>query len=371
MSKCSTEIYIGMDVSQKSIEIFSLPFDGETGERSNIANSRESLMAFCDSIKEPSKVLVAMESGTHSAWHSELLKQRGLQVVVGNARKLAAIWMSKNKSDREDAEMLARLVRSDIMLFAPIEHAKTQLRCDLAVVKARAAMIECRTKLINMVRGTLSAFGIKTDEITVENFTVETSKIVPKELRQALSEILKQIRLLQLSIKGYDRTITKLNQKYPDTSKVSQITGVGEISALTFVLLIGNPKRFQCGNRVTRYFGLTPKRDQSGEVDKQLGITKEGNVLMRKLLVQCANYIMSRGPDCDLRRFGERIAVRGGKIARRKAKVAVARKVAKLMFSLWRTGETYDPDYKNHSKETRKMNKTKKQIVNLTSLATA
>lgn len=370
MSKCSMEIYLGMDVSDKSIEFLSLSGDGDTGQRSQIANSRESLMAFCDSVKDPSKVLVAMEAGTHSAWHSELLEQRGFKVVVGNARKLSAIWMNKNKSDREDAEMLARLARNDIKLFAPIRHIPTPLRIDLAVIKTRDAVSGCRTKLINTARGLLRSFGIDTSGITADNFTAEASKIIPKELRPALDGILKEIRLLQLSIKAYDRTITKLNRKYPDTAKVSQITGVGELTALAFILMVGNPQRFSDGNRVTRFFGITPKRDQSGEVDKQLGITKEGNSMMRRLLIQCANYIMSRGPDCDLRRFGERIAARGGKIAKRKAKVAVARKVVKLMFSLWLTGETYDPEYKAHSREARKMKKTENQTLNVSGLAT-
>jgi transposase len=261
-----------------------------------------------------------MESGTHSAWQSELLKQRGFQVVVGNARKLAAIWMSKNKSDREDAEMLARLAHNDINLFAPIQHIPTPLRIDLAVVKTRDAVSQCRTKLINTVRGLLRSFGISTKDITADSFTPEVSKMVPKELRPAMDGILKEIRSLQLSIKTYDKLEKKLNKKYPATAVVGQPSGAGELTSMAYVLMVVDPRRFGNGDRVTRFFGLTPKRDQSGEVDKQLGITKEGNSLMRRLLLQAANHIMGRGPDCDLRRFGERIAARGARSpnARRK-----------------------------------------------------
>lgn len=357
MNKCSTRFYVGMDVSEKSIEIFVLPQDNDNGRRFQIDNSRESLIAFCDSVKEPASMLAAMETGAHSAWHSELLEQRGFQVVVGNARKLAAIWMNKNKSDREDAEMLARLARSDIKLFAPIRHIPTPLRADLAVIKARNAVSECRTKLMNTARGLLRSFGIDTNGVTSENFARESSKIVPKALRPAMNGIIKEIRTLQLTIKAYDREVTKLTRKYPDTAKVGQPVGVGELTSLAFVLMVDDPRRFSDGSRAARYFGLTPKRDQSGTVDKQLGITKEGNRLMRQLLMQCANYVMGRGPDCDLRRFGERIAARGGKIAKRKAKVAIARKLVNLMFRLWVSGETYDPDYKAHCRETRKMKK--------------
>ena len=267
---------------------------------------------------------------------------------------MSAIWMNKNKSDREDAEMLARLARNDINLFAPISHIPPQQRADLAVVKARDAVTRSRTLLTNTVRGLLRSFGVSTKGVTSDNFTTEASKIVPKELRPAMTGILKEIRSMQLSLKAYD----KLNKKYPATAIVGQPNGAGELTSLAYVLMVVDPRRFGNGNRVARFFGITPKRDQSGEVDKQLGITKEGSGLMRRLLVQAANHIMGRGPDCDLRRFGERIAARGGKIAKRKAKVAVARKLAKLMYKLWLTGETYDPDYKAHCREAKKMKKS-------------
>lgn len=361
MLKCSAKFYVGMDVSEEKIELFELRRDFDEGRSWQIENSRESLIAFCDSVKEPSSVLMAMESGTHSTWHSEMLEERGFQVVVGNARKLAAVWQNKNKSDRQDAEMLARLARSDLKLFCPVRHISMSGRADLAVIKTREAVSKCRTALMNTVRGLLRSHGIATRGLTPDNFTVEASKIVPKQLRPAMSGILKEISMMQMTIKAYDKLVDKLNKKYPDTARVRQIHGVGPLTALAFVLMVDDPKRFPDGSRVGKYFGLTPKRDQSGNVDKQLGITKEGNRIMRWLLVQCANHIMSRAPDCDLRRFGERIAARGGKIARRKAKVAVARKVAKLMLSLWLSGETYDPEHKAHCREARKMNKSEEK----------
>jgi len=359
--KYNFDLYIGADVSDKLIELFALSANGR-GEKSwQIANSRKAILEFCDSIKDPSRTLIAMETGTHSAWQSELLEKGGFKVVVGDARKLAAVWMSKNKSDRKDAEMLARLVRSDIKLFCPIRHISTSVRADLAVVKTRDAVSKCRTKLMNTVRGLLRSFGVDTSEITTDNFTLEASKVIPAALRPAMTGILKEIRSMQLAIKAYDKQVTKLNKKYPDTVKVGQPGGVGELTALAYVLIIEDPKRFSDGSRVGKYLGITPKRDQSGNVDKQLSITKEGNNLMRWLLVQSANYIMGRGPDCDLRRFGERIAARGGKIAKRKAKVAVARKLAALMHKLWITGEVYDPDYKAHCKEQRQKKEAEKK----------
>ena len=359
--KYNFDLYLGADVSDKLIELFGLSADGRGEKRWQIANNRKAILEFCDSIQDPSRTLIAMETGTHSAWQSELLEKRGFKVVVGNARKLAAVWMNKNKSDREDAEMLARLARSDIKLFCPIRHISTPVRADLAVIKMRHAVSKSRTLLMNAVKGTLRSFGVDTSGITADNFTREASKVIPAELRPAMTGMLAQIRALQLELKDYDRKVTKLNKKYPDSAKVGQPGGVGELTALAYVLIIEDPKRFDSGDRVGKYLGITPKRDQSGSVDKQLGITKEGNNLLRWLLIQSANYIMGRGPDCDLRRFGERIAARGGKIAKRKAKVAVARKLAKLLHKLWITGEVYDPDYKAHCKEARQKKEAEKR----------
>jgi transposase len=123
---------------------------------------------------------------------------------------------------------------------------------------------------------------------------------------------------------------------------------------LSFVLVIGDPKRFSSAERLAAYLGLVPRRDQSGEVDKQLGITKQGNSFIRRYLIQGANYILGHyGEDCDLKTHGLKIAARGGKIAKRKAAVAVARKLSGLMYTLWQNDEVYDPHYKqNHRRKT-------------------
>ena len=363
MSNYNTKLYVGLDVSEENIEIFILPSDSEQGKHGSIENSMDALKKFCNKIDEPSSVLVAMETGTHSAWMSELLENCGFQVLVGNARKLAAIWKNENKSDRNDAELLARPARNDQKLFAAIRHNPSDIRADLAVVKMREAVSECRTKLINTARGILRSFGIKDKDVTADGFTKGISPLIPKKLRPAFKGVVKEIRAMQLTLKEYDKQISKLCRKYPATDKVRQINGVGDLPSPAFVLLVGAPERFLSGDRVAKYFGLTPKRDQSGEVDKQLGITKCGSKLMRKLLVQAANHVMGSGPACDLRRTRERIAARGGKIAKRKAKVAVARKVGKLMYRLWLSDEKYDPDYKVHCKEAR-MNRAGKQPLN-------
>jgi transposase len=277
MSNNTARFYVGLDVSKKSIEIHVLSGNGESGRSCRINNGAEALELFCQNFKEPQNVLMALESGPDSPWLSELLVKRGFQVAVGNARKLELIWKNNDKSDCHDAELLARQARNDLKLFAPIQHQTSDSRADLAVIKMREIAVSCRTKMINSVRGMLRAFGVSTDEVTVDKFTAQVVALIPKTLRPALKGIVKEIRLLQLTIKNYDQQIAKLCCKYPDTKKVDQISGVGPQTSLAFVLILGSTERFTSGGGVGKYLGLTPRRDQSGEVDKQLHITKEGN----------------------------------------------------------------------------------------------
>ena len=126
---------------------------------------------------------------------------------------------------------------------------------------------------------------------------------------------------------------------------------MGPVTALAYVLTLEDNARFEKSRDVGPFLGLTPRRDQSGQVDKQLRITKAGDAYLRRLLVQCAQYVLGRfGPDCDLRRFGLRLAERGGKNAKRRAVVAVARKLGVLLHCLWKTGAAYEPDRRQNRK---------------------
>lgn len=347
MSNVAQKWYVGMDVSEKKIDFFFLPPDDEgEGIHKVMPNKPDTLCEFCDTLPDPDSVVIAMETGTHSPWMSEYFERRGIKCYVGNARKLAAVWSSVQKSDRKDAEMLARLARADLKLFCPIKHANREFRIDAVTLKMRHRLVLCRTTLTNCIRGNLRSFGIDTSSLTPENFSTEVAKLIPPEMFLAMEGVLVQIKMLTQQIKSYDRQINKLCKKYEQTKRLQQIPGVGPVIALAFVLTIIDPERFGSAGRVASYTGLVPKRDQSGDVDKQLGITKAGNKLLRQLLLQGANYIISRAPDCELRQFAERLAERGGKIARRKAKVALARKLCETMYSMWKNETDYNPFYK-------------------------
>jgi len=352
MSKYTIKLFVGMDLGDKKNQICILDHDGSIVHSTSISNTAMGLNQFFDRFDTPQEVLVAMETGTHSPWISHLLSARVFRVLVGNARKLRAIWDTDNKYDERDAEMLARIARFDPELLYPVSHRSRAAHMDLAVIKARDALVRCRSKLINFLRGIAKTAGERLPSCSAEAFDRTVVDHIPKDLLSAAVPCLNMIHELNLQIRQFDRQIEKLcADTYPETKALREIVGVGPITALSYVLTVEDPHRFSKSRDVGAYLGLTPKRDQSGETDKPLSITKAGNSYLRCLLINSAHYILGPfGPDCHLRRYGMRIASRGGKIAKRKAAVAVARKLAVLMHRLWISSETYDPWYHYYKK---------------------
>lgn len=335
-------ITVGMDLGDRKHHVCFLDKKGNITREETVANTAKALVKRFSEI-EP--CLFAIEAGTHSAWISRVLEELGHRVLVGNPRKLRVIWDSDTKDDTKDAQMLARIARFDPRLLSPIKHRGKEAHCDLSVIKARDILVKTRSSLITHCRGTVKTFGSRISKCSTESFHRRVSAEMPDELQASLSPVAETIEDLTAKIRQYDKQIDQLSEeKYPETQSMRQIKGVGPISALAFVLTLEDASRFKNSRSVGPYLGLVPKRDQSGASDKQLGITKAGNEYLRTLLVNCAQYILGPfGEDCDLRRFGERLAARGGKNARKRAVVALARKIAVLMHYLWKTGEEYKP----------------------------
>lgn len=337
-----TNVTIGMDLSDKNSHVCVLDQKGLVVERFQVKNTPPELRkAFA---LYPG-ALVAMETGTQSPWISRELESVGCQVLVGNARKLRAIWDRSQKSDDKDAEMLARIARMDTNLLYPVRHRSERAQLDLEQIKSRDALVEARTALINYVRSIVKAHGERLPSGGADCFHKRAETHLSDKLRPALMGVVEEIASLTQRIRVYDKTIEKLaDEHYPETTCLRQIHGVGLLTSLAFVLTLESPDRFKQSRAVGPYLGLTPRKDQSGQCDKQLRISKEGDVYLRRMLVSCAQYILGRyGQDCDLRRYGERLMLRGGKIAKRKAVVAVARKLGILLHHLWATGEVYQP----------------------------
>jgi transposase len=288
---------------------------------------------------------IAVEVGTHSPWISRELTQLGYEVIIANPRQVKLISQSKKKNDREDAMLLAQLARIDPRLLRPVQHRGEQAQADLAMLRARGVLLQSRTRLINSVRGMVKATGLRLPKCSAESFATQAQPHMPRELVPALMPLLETIADLTARLKAMRQELESMaRERYPETALLRQVAGVGLICSLTYALTLEEPQRFQRSRAVGAYVGLVVRQRQSGEQQPQLHITKSGDVALRGVLVQSAQYILGRyGPDTDLRRWGLKLAGEGNKSRRKKAVIAVARKLAVLLHHLWSTGEVYEP----------------------------
>jgi transposase len=341
------EMFVGIDLGDKQSHYCILNQGGKVVDRGEVATTQTGLRR---KFARRGVLRIALEVGTHSCWSSRLLKGWGHSVLVANTRELKKISENQRKTDRNDAEILARLLRADPKLLSAVEHGSLEKQQDLAVLRARDALVGTRTKLINTVRGLMKSLGYRLVKCSAESFVKKAKPKVPPELRGALAALLETIEHLNEQLRGYDRQVESLaEKKYPETAVLRQVQGVGPITATAFVLRLGEKQRFRKSREVGPYLGLVPRRDQSGESDRQLPITKAGDKMLRRLLVSSAHYILGPfGADCHLRRKGLALAERGGKNAKKRAVVAIARRLAVLLHHLWVSGEVYQPFYQAH-----------------------
>ena len=288
---------------------------------------------------------IALEIGTHSPWISRLLRQLGHEVIVANARKVRLIGESRKKDDRLDAQTLARLARIDPALLYPVKHRSARAQADLTVIRARAGLVRARTGLVNTARGLAKSYGERLRGCNVRNMGPEKAEGLSPELQASLQPLLSAMQSISAQITEYNERIERLAaESYPQVALLKQIKGVGTLIALTFLLTLEDPHRFRKSRDVGGYLGLQPGRRNSGKSEPQLHISKEGDPYLRTLLVQGAQHILGPfGVDCDLRRWGLKLAERGGKSGKKRAIVATARKLAVLLHHLWVSGEAYEP----------------------------
>jgi transposase len=335
-------ITIGMDLGDKNSRYCVLGDQGEVWTEGSVGTSKKAMLQKFSGMQ---RCRIAMEVGTHSPWLSRLLGSLGYEVIVANPRQVRQISDSSRKNDKLDARLLARLARVDPQLLRPIRHRSEAAQADLMTIRIRAALVEARTGLINAARGFAKALGERLPACDTDNMGVEKLETLPVEIQERLQPLLEQVETLTEQIHQLDGTIEQIARtKYPETELLRQVSGVGTLIALTFVLTVEDRDRFQKSRDVGCYVGLRPKQSESGQSQPQLRITKEGDVYLRQLLVQGAHCILSRrGPDTDLKRWGLKLSERGGKNAKKRAIVAVARKLAVLLHRLWVGGEVYEP----------------------------
>jgi len=338
----SNAVFVGCDLGDKFTEVAVLDDTGAVVETARVRTTRCALEKCLGKYK---RARVVVEVGVHSRWVREVLSALGHEVIVANPRQVRLIWKRRTKTDRTDAMVLARLGRFDVSLLAPVQHRSRSSQLDLAAVRSRDLIVGVRTKLMNHVRGTLKQFGFRVPTCSANTFPRHAEAALPDELVPALAPALAIIRVMNDHIAAHDKQVTELaTQVYRHTERMSQIPGVGDLSALTFALTLDDPTRFKKSRFVAAFLGLTPAKEQSGSSDPQRHITKAGDPLVRKYLVQCAQHVLGRTTaDSDLRRWGLHLAARGGKNGKKRAVIAVARKLAVLMHRLWISGERYQP----------------------------
>jgi transposase len=335
-------ITVGLDVSDRFSEAYAIDSQGEWLESFRVPTTYDGL---AQGLSRYAGARVVLEAGTHSPWMSRKLKREGLEVIVANPRRVRLIADSDTKSDRLDAEQLARLGRVDPALLKPIVHRGECAQRDRVLLLARDGLVRARSQLINQVRGFAKSLGTRLPSSSSEAFPKRVRAAISQELFPGFSTMLRMIEQLTAEIRKMDREVERLSrERYPETGVLRQISGVGPLTALAFVLTLEDPRRFASSRAVGAYLGLRPRQRDSGALRPQLRITKAGDRFLRRLLVGAAQYILGPfGPETDLRRFGLRLVERGGKGAKKRAVVAVARKLAVVMHRLWLTGEAYEP----------------------------
>lgn len=336
-------IVVGLDVGDRMSHVYAADFEtGEVLAEGPVATTAAAMRRFLGRI---GKGRIVLEVGTHSRWLSVLLEEMGHEVLVADARKLRMIYADTNKQDRLDARKLAWLGHAEPRLLYPVRHRGVQAHQDLSVVRARSHLVRQRASTIHVIRGMVKAAGARLPRCASKRFAERMAEEIPEGLRAALEPLRRALELLDALIGEYDRQLDAMvKERYPETEVLMQVPGVGTVTSLAFVLTIEDPGRFRKSRDIGPALGLVPRRDQSGDQDKQLRITKTGDWYLRTLLVEAAQCILHRnGPDSDLKRWGMLRAERGGRIARARAVVAVARRLAVLLHRLWVTGAKYEP----------------------------
>ena len=335
---------IGIDLGDIESAYCVLDGTGEIIEQGSVRNERQALEARVG-VGSPARVVI--EASCQSQWMSRFLTSLGHEVIVANPRQVHLISKSDRKSDRNDARLLARLGRMDPELLRPVSTRSEKSATIRALLRARSQLVATRTRLVNMVRAETKVTGNRIPKCSAESFHRQARPHLPTPIRTALEPVLDVLAELQLRIVAYDKEIVRLSaEEYPEAQVLRQVMGVGPLVALSYVVTIDDPHRFSRSRSLGSFLGLVPRSFQSGDRNPQLRISKAGDGELRRLLVGAAAYVLRKSsPDCDLKRYGTRVARGESPRDRARARVAVARKLAVLLHRLWLTGEVYDPNY--------------------------
>ena len=331
---------IGMDVSDRKTHVCVMVKAGANPKivmETTIPTTRDGLAKFLSA--QDRAAPVAFETGTHCRWMNEVAEGMGFKVYVANPCRLRMMTESKTKNDVNDARMLARLALSDPGLLHPVKLRGPEHQKMLNLHEMRNLLIKQRTGIIVQMRGIAKSMGFRIAKCSTSSFHKLETKTWPKEFRDIVWPMLKNLEQLAVTIKTYEKQIRELAETptfKAQVERLMEIHYVGLHVATGFGAGTGGDmERFEKPRDIGPWLGVTPKQDQSGDIDRQCHITKAGSPLMRRLLVESAQMILRDGSsDTDLKVKGLRICARGAKIAKRKAITAVARSLAVLMVAM-------------------------------------
>jgi transposase len=333
-------LYVGLDVSRKETEICVLDAEGRRTWRGKCP-SRPDAIAEVLGQRAPGAAKVGMETGPLAIWLWHGLKALGVPIECLHARHVAAAMSLRvNKTDTNDALGIAQVVRSG--WYRPVA-VKSMHSCRVrAILAARRQLVQVRTGLYNQIRGLLKTFGVVLGPGTGGTFERAVKSECPDDplVRDAVDALLIAWKVAGERKVALERQMVRIAREQDVCRRLATVPGVSAITSLTFVAALDDPTRFRRSCDAGAYLGLTPKRYQSGEVDLAGRISKAGDRTARSLLFEAANALMTRvREDCALRDWGLSLAER---IGSRKAKVAVARKLATILHRIWLDGTEFE-----------------------------
>ena len=331
--------YVGLDVSLKETFVCVVDACGEVICEKSVATTPETIAKFIEK-KAPGVVRVGLESGLLSTWLWHGLRALDVPVVCLDARHAAsALKMQVNKTDRNDAAGLAQIVRTG--WYREVEVKSLACHEVRAVLLARSRLVASRRDLENQMRGLLKPFGLLVGKVRGKGFEGRVRELIADTpaMAEVIDALLLARRTLCTQVARLDVRVRMLAQTIAPCRRLMTVPGVGPITALAYVTVIDDPGRFRKGRSVGAYLGLTPRRYQSGEVDRAGRISKCGDGLVRTLLFEAAGVLLTRVQRMSpLKAWGLRLAKR---IGAKKAKVAVARKLAVILHCMWTDGTEF------------------------------
>lgn len=331
-----SQTYCGLDVSDKATHICVVDADGKTIWRGACASDPAALAATLAK-RCPDLVRVVLETGSLSAFLYHGLIERSVPAICVCARHAKGVLSTRvNKSDPHDAEGLAQLARTGWYKAVHIKDSATHL--DRAQLAVREQLIKAHRAMLGQLRGLLKLFGLRLGKVTTPGKRAERLKALfeqKPELQAIMTPLTEALAALEKQIRLSSRALEARAAADPVCRRLMSTPSIGPITALQFKSAIEDPARFDHGEAVGAYAGLAPRRSQSGERDVKGRISKAGDARLRSALYEAANVLLTRVKrPCPLQTWGKALAAaKGGK----RARVAVARKLAVLLHRLWRT----------------------------------